>query len=220
MAKNIDPELKEIGEYLNLGEDAQFVVPEYQRPYSWQIVHCDKLWEDIQAFHGSESKDRYFFGTIIINCQDNDRALSLIDGQQRTTTFLLLLKALLLRINDALIDYPDDEESRRLYLALKDRRRNIMSILYGVEPEDVPEIPDVEKDSEICKNGRIMVNRSVGELYRNELMTILGLTNFKDIEENVVKLPRKQKDNKYTNFFRNLNSSTKKPPRINCPTRS
>lgn len=99
MAKNIEPKLKKIGDYLKLEEDTVFTIPEYQRAYSWGIDNCDKLWQDINDFVESESKDRYFFGTIIINCQDNDTKYGLIDGQQRTTTFLLLLKALLVRIN-------------------------------------------------------------------------------------------------------------------------
>jgi len=72
MAKNIEPKLKKIGDYLKLEEDTVFTIPEYQRAYSWGIDNCDKLWQDINDFVESESKDRYFFGTIIINCQDND----------------------------------------------------------------------------------------------------------------------------------------------------
>lgn len=87
MAKNIEPKLKKIGDYLKLEEDTVFTIPEYQRAYSWGIDNCDKLWQDINDFVESESKDRYFFGTIIINCQDNDTKYGLIDGQQRTTTF-------------------------------------------------------------------------------------------------------------------------------------
>ena len=90
MSKNIEPKLKKIGDYLKLEEDTVFTIPEYQRAYSWGIDNCDKLWQDINDFVESESKDRYFFGTIIINCQDNDTKYGLIDGQQRTTTFLLL----------------------------------------------------------------------------------------------------------------------------------
>ena len=71
MAKNIEPKLKKIGDYLKLEEDTVFTIPEYQRAYSWSIENCDKLWQDINDFVESESKDRYFFGTIIINCQDN-----------------------------------------------------------------------------------------------------------------------------------------------------
>ncbi len=102
MTKNIEPTLSKIGDYLKLDNNTIFTIPEYQRPYSWEIGHCDKLWQDIIDFIDSNSNQRYFFGTIIINCQEDDSIYGLIDGQQRTTTFLLLLKALLVRINVAI----------------------------------------------------------------------------------------------------------------------
>lgn len=118
MAKNIDPELKKIGSYLDLEDTAIFSIPEYQRAYSWEIKQCDKLWQDIENFIDSGGTDPYFFGTIIINCQDNDTKLSLIDGQQRTTTFILLCKALLLRIIQAIEETKKDEESENLTYGL------------------------------------------------------------------------------------------------------
>lgn len=76
MAKNIEPKLRKIGSYLQLEEDTIFVIPEYQRPYSWGITNCDKLWQDIIDYNDGDSKDNYFFGTIIINC-DNDDIMAL-----------------------------------------------------------------------------------------------------------------------------------------------
>lgn len=146
MAKNIDPSLVKIGNYLKLDDDTLFVIPEYQRAYSWSVDNCDKLWQDILDYSESDNKENYFFGTIIVNCQDNDTKFCLIDGQQRTTTFLLLLKALLLRINTAVITTSNDEDSVSLSRALKERRRRIMSILYKVDAEDVDDIPDLVKD--------------------------------------------------------------------------
>lgn len=119
MAKNIDPELKKIGSYLELEDTATFVIPEYQRAYSWEIKHCDKLWQDLENFKESGGTDPYFFGTIIINCQENDTKLSLIDGQQRTTTFIILCKALLLRIIQAIDETKKDVESENLTYGLK-----------------------------------------------------------------------------------------------------
>ena len=78
MAKNIDPKLKKIGDYLKLEESSIFSIPEYQRAYSWGITQCDKLWQDITAFIDSDGSDPYFFGTIIVNCLENDKVLSLI----------------------------------------------------------------------------------------------------------------------------------------------
>ncbi len=149
MIKNIEPTLRRIGNYLKLEDNAVFAVPEYQRPYSWEIEHCDKLWQDIIDFIDSDNNDNYFFGTIIINCQDNNTVLELIDGQQRTTTFMLLLKALLLRVNTAIETTARDEESAGLFRGLKERRRKIMGILYKADPEDIPDRPDIEADRDI-----------------------------------------------------------------------
>lgn len=204
MVKNIEPKLKKIGDYLRLEDDTIFTIPEYQRAYSWGIEHCDKLWQDITEFADSESKDRYFFGTIIINCQKDDAELALIDGQQRTTTFLLLLKALLLKINNAIEEPNKDDESEGLYRGLQERRRRIMGILYKAETEDISDIPDLEKDKVICNRVSILKNNSINEVYKLELQTILKAVNFEEIEKSVVKIPYKQKDNKYTNFFKNF----------------
>ena len=176
MAKNIEPKLKKIGDYLKLEEDTVFTIPEYQRAYSWGIDNCDKLWQDINDFVESESKDRYFFGTIIINCQDNDTKYGLIDGQQRTTTFLLLLKALLVRINIAIERTASDEDSASLCRGLQERRRRIMGILYKAETEDISDKPDAAKDAEICRRGIILENFSINEQYKTELSTILQAT--------------------------------------------
>ena len=210
MAKNIEPKLRKIGSYLQLEEDTIFVIPEYQRPYSWGITNCDKLWQDIIDYNDGDSKDNYFFGTIIINCDNDDTIYSLIDGQQRTTTFLLLLKALLIRINIAINNTANDEDSKPLFRGLKDRRRRIMELLYKVEADDIPEEFDKVADIVICQRKCILENRSINELYKNELSIILGAVDFTEAEKNVIKLPRKQKDNKYTNFFRNFKFFYKK----------
>ena len=204
MAKNIESKLKKIGDYLKLEEDTVFTIPEYQRAYSWGIDNCDKLWQDINDFVESESKDRYFFGTIIINCQDNDTKYGLIDGQQRTTTFLLLLKALLVRINIAIERTASDEDSASLCRGLQERRRRIMGILYKAETEDISDKPDAAKDAEICRRGIILENFSINEQYKTELSTILQATDYASAEARVIKIKYKQKDNRYTNFFRNF----------------
>lgn len=72
----------------------KYLIPDFQRPYSWEIEHCDKLWDDLISFYYSKEsiEDKYFLGNIVIHPQDTSFAL--IDGQQRLTTLLLLIKAL------------------------------------------------------------------------------------------------------------------------------
>ncbi|WP_104751287.1 DUF262 domain-containing protein [Helicobacter salomonis] len=75
----------------------RFVIPEYQRPYIWKDEECVRLWEDITEFfkeNGSEHAEQnpYFLGSVVIYpIQDKKH---IIDGQQRTTTLMLLLKAM------------------------------------------------------------------------------------------------------------------------------
>lgn len=200
MAKNIDPQLKVISEYLKLKKNENFVIPEYQRGYSWSITQCDKLWQDIETFIQSEATDPYFFGTIIVDCSEVNK-FNLIDGQQRTTTFLLLLKALLLRLNKVIDEMPKEEENEGLIEALKGSRKKIMAILYKAEDED---IPSMLKDAEKTKGILILENKSINELFSEEVKKIVEAEDFHSAEQNVYKFLRKQKDNKYTHHFRNF----------------
>jgi len=202
MAKDIEPKLKLISDYLKLQKKENFVVPEYQRAYSWDISQCDKLWQNIESFISlSNIDDPYFFGTIIVDCSEENK-LSLIDGQQRTITFLLLLKGLLLRLNEVIENIPQsDEESEALKSGLKANRDKIMAILYKAEPED---IPSMLKDPSKIKNIIILENKSINELYPDELKKIIEGVNYELIENSVDKIPKKQKDNKYSRYFRNF----------------
>lgn len=72
-----------------------YEIPEFQRPYSWELEHCEKLWEDLINFHenlNAESDD-YFLGNIVVHTIKGNY-FSVIDGQQRLTTLLLLMQAL------------------------------------------------------------------------------------------------------------------------------
>lgn len=203
MTKDIEPKLKLISDYLKINKKEMFVIPEYQRGYSWNIVQCDKLWQDIEDFIDSGLEDPYFFGTIIIDCSnaDSSGSFSLIDGQQRTTTFLLLLKALQLRLGNVIKNFKKDKDSERLLKVLETNRDKTLKILFKADEEKVYEILD--NWSEV-NNIQILENKSINELYKNELQTIISSETFEEAEKKVYKIPRKQKDNKYTNHFRNF----------------
>lgn len=201
MAKNIDPELKKIGNYLDLGDKVKFVIPEYQRAYSWEVKQCDKLWQDLENFIESGGKDPYFFGTIIINCQENDTKLSLIDGQQRTTTFILIYKALLIRIIQAIDEKMIVEDPESLKFYLENKRNRLIEVLY--QPGD-DNLLNLIKNFEKTEKGNILENNSINELYKDDLKIILESPNFEAAEKKVSKIKYKQKDNKYTNYFRNF----------------
>ena len=94
MAQKIDAQEKSVLEYLS---KSKFLIPIYQRPYTWGEDECDELWNDIETFF-MENKDKddddikYFLGSIVL--YDSNGKLNIIDGQQRTTTLSLLICAL------------------------------------------------------------------------------------------------------------------------------
>ena len=208
MTKNIEPSLKLISEYLAIKSDEKFVIPEYQRRYSWSVIECDKLWQDIEAFMGSETinesgrKEPYFFGTIIDDCSASG-VIKLIDGQQRTTTFILLMKALLLRLQEILNTTTSDDDNESLLDGLKERRNAIVDVLYRTDADSRREFL---ANPAGAKGIAILESLSINELdsYKRDLQTIVEAPDYQSAEKGCYKIPKKQKDNKYTNFFRNF----------------
>ncbi|MDD9859263.1 MAG: DUF262 domain-containing HNH endonuclease family protein [Nitrospira sp.] len=79
----------------------EYLIPDYQRPYSWGKDQCQQLWDDLVAFHDEEdeSDEQYFLGCIVIIPTIIPRRAKppqciVVDGQQRLTTLLLLIRAL------------------------------------------------------------------------------------------------------------------------------
>jgi len=198
--KNIESNLRLISEYTKLSKNDTFRIPEYQRGYSWDFVNCDKLWQDIETFIESGAEDPYFFGTIIIDCSTGNQ-LSLIDGQQRTTTFLLLLKALHLCLKSVIDSMVESNETVALIKGLRRSYDTIFEILYKADDDKQVEIT---ADWKCAKGITILENHSINELYKDDFQRIIEAENYAEAEKNVHKIPRKQKDNKYTNFFRNF----------------
>lgn len=74
--------------------DVRFVIPSYQRIYTWSEIQCEELWLDI--LRAGRFDRSHFLGTILFSREvDSDRErLAIIDGQQRMTTVSLIVLAL------------------------------------------------------------------------------------------------------------------------------
>lgn len=66
-------------------------IPEYQRPYRWSTKNVEQLLRDILNSQ-SNGKLNYLIGTVILH--DDNQSFKIVDGQQRITTLILLLKQL------------------------------------------------------------------------------------------------------------------------------
>lgn len=86
-----------------LKASSQFIVPIYQRLYSWQETECAQLWADILRAGSSSAFGPRFTGSIVYVAKDQATNTSaepdlIIDGQQRVTTVTLILAALAARL--------------------------------------------------------------------------------------------------------------------------
>ncbi|WP_020394460.1 GmrSD restriction endonuclease domain-containing protein [Thiolinea disciformis] len=82
-----------------LKKSPQFIIPIYQRNYSWTEKECMQLWEDILRTGQDDRVKAHFIGSIVyvergLYSVSSQSALLVIDGQQRLTTMTLLLTAL------------------------------------------------------------------------------------------------------------------------------
>ncbi len=130
----------------------RYIIPNFQRPYSWDKEQCEKLWDDIINFfeeNENSKEQQYFLGNVVVNPskEDNTR-LEVIDGQQRLTTLLLLIKALhvqagtvkaleeCLRNKDPLTSELTDEVRIESHVISEDKKNLQAIVLQTVTPSD------------------------------------------------------------------------------------
>ena len=89
-----------------LKKSPQFVIPIYQRTYSWNERECRQLWDDILRTGQNDEVSAHFVGSIVyvekgLYSVSSQSPLLVIDGQQRLTTVTLLIEALARSLNDS-----------------------------------------------------------------------------------------------------------------------
>ena len=88
-----------------LRRSPQFVIPIYQRTYSWTERECRQLWDDILRVGSNDDIAAHFVGAIVyiqkgLYQVSSQSSLLVIDGQQRLTTVMLVLEALARHLGD------------------------------------------------------------------------------------------------------------------------
>lgn len=95
-AANIRVNKLSVLELLKTGQEVPFLIPEYQRPYSWGDDEVITLFDDLWEFSIDRTQEggarSYFLGSIV-SYKENEVS-QIIDGQQRLTSLFLLLRAI------------------------------------------------------------------------------------------------------------------------------
>ena len=196
-------------------EDGQFIVPKYQRLYSWKEKHCEQLWEDIFDAGNSDETISHFMGTIVYVRDEDTKCRLLIDGQQRITTISLLLIALQKKLNSG--DIPLDNIDKDL-LKICD---TIKTNAYLLDPNkngdkkyklllsnqddknalmDLIDSKDKQEEKQVINNSKYFTDQI--ELNQKNIETILkGLKNLKIVYIELTKNDNPQR------IFESLNST-------------
>ena len=99
---------KSISSLFSEMQGSKFIIPDYQRPYKWDLEKCEILWQDLTGFFEErKNNEEYYLGTIVTcrNDESNKIEIEVIDGQQRITSLLLLLRAFYSKLeNSAIVD--------------------------------------------------------------------------------------------------------------------
>ena len=123
---------------------ADFLIPDYQRPYAWGEAECQTLWVDIFSFAipddgrtEFDSNSEYFLGPIV-TFKNDDAKMEVIDGQQRLTTLMLLLRAFYAKFG-----HMQDKASVAT-------RQNIEKCIWKTDEFGEPDMSALKIDSEVA----------------------------------------------------------------------
>lgn len=99
----------------------RFHIPTYQRDYSWNLAQVDDLLSDIQE--ASADPSGHYLGTIVL-VRNGNESNEVVDGQQRLSTLLMLIHALLQRL-------PESDSDRIANEAILLRRKDSLTLDFG-----------------------------------------------------------------------------------------
>lgn len=132
----------------------QFVIPIYQRTYSWHQTQCEQLFKDIIRISQNDNIHGHFVGSVVyfqqsIHTVSDVPRLLVIDGQQRLTTITLLIAALaeFVKVNECgietnatrlqnyyLFNAEEDGELHYKLLLTRSDKQTLIDLLKGISP--------------------------------------------------------------------------------------
>ncbi len=138
-----------------LGNGLTYLVPKFQRDYSWETEHWDDLWLDMIDLY-NDVETSHYMGYLVFQTSDN-KLHKIIDGQQRLTTISLLIISILKRLKE-LEETGIDAEKNKL------RREQLQNSYIGfIDPVTL-----------IAKN-KLELNRNNDDFYKHYIVPLANL---------------------------------------------
>lgn len=169
-------------------QNNQFVIPIYQRLYSWKKEQCEQLWDDIIKTGGNDQIKGHFIGSILYvldGIKHSDNVLLIIDGQQRLTTITLLFIALRNHLSDEvkiLGKFSREKIESYLINSNKDGDKKFRLILSESDKDTLLSLIDKDRRKPSEPSVKIVENFKLFEKWINENTDKLE-TIFKGLEK-------------------------------------
>ncbi len=150
-----------------MGNGLKYVIPKFQRDYSWEAEHWDDLWQDIQLILQNEEEEHYM-GYLVLQTTD-DKRYTVIDGQQRLTTLTILILAVLKRLKDFVNEGVEVDNNT---IRINAYRSNYIGTLDTIT---------------LISDNKLKLNRNSDDYYRNYMVLLkeLPLRNTNTSEKNM-----------------------------------
>lgn len=114
----------------DLFKNSVFKIPNYQRGYSWENVHRRDLLDDLEVIqicqNDQQKERRHYTGTVVLEPNGNQEGFGesykkydVVDGQQRLTTLLILLKTTVNELRQ--IKGTDEKEAQKIADNIQER---------------------------------------------------------------------------------------------------
>lgn len=114
----------------------QFSIPSYQRPYVWPDEAVLKLFKDINDARIADEPN-YFIGTVLTSIEQDEHGngiYELIDGQQRTTTLMLIALAFkMAKVESDIADIAAFKKQPRLQFTIREQVQHLLGSLAGID---------------------------------------------------------------------------------------
>ncbi|MHC6645410.1 DUF262 domain-containing protein [Alteromonas sp. HB246098] len=171
--------------YIQMNE-YQFSIPSYQRPYIWPDEAVLKLFKDINDARVAKEPN-YFIGTVLTSLEqdeDGNGIYELIDGQQRTTTLMLIALAFkMAKVDSAIADIAAFSKQPRLQFKIRDQVQHLLGSLAGLDDYVFPGLEAIDENPYLNRiYAALQVLEQQVNALENQDRILLGDYIFKNVQ--------------------------------------
>ncbi|WP_289097229.1 DUF262 domain-containing HNH endonuclease family protein [uncultured Pseudoalteromonas sp.] len=164
----------------------QFSIPSYQRPYVWPDEAVLKLFNDINDARLAE-EPIYFIGTVLTSVELDEGGngiYELIDGQQRTTTLMLIALAFkIAKVDSAIADIAAFKRQPRLQFTIRDQVQHLLGSLAGLDDYVFPGLEAIGENPYLKRiYAALQVLEQQVKALKNEERILLGDYIFENVQ--------------------------------------